>query len=130
MGGSEKFARRASSAVVVAWISSTAAADPVAAWHHDASGRVQVDVHYDCSLSAPTAALAAAGLSINSSVRVAPLCVIEGWIEQGALGQLAAVPGVTSVKPPLYAIPIHPRSLTPSSVGTPLAPGPSGPMQK
>lgn len=129
MGGSEKFARRAS-AVVVAWMSSAAAADPLASWHHDATGRVQVDVRYDCTLNAPPAALSAAGLSVSSAVKIAPLCAVEGWIAPDALALLTTIPGVTAVKQPRYAVPIHPRSLTPSSVGAPQSPLSRGPAQK
>src|SRR5579862_5836593 len=41
--------------------------------HFDAQGRVQADVHYDCSQEAPTNALASAGLSVSSSVKLNPL---------------------------------------------------------
>jgi len=71
--------------------------------HVDASGRVQVDVVFECALAPPTSALSAAGLGINASVRVAPLCVVEGWVLPAALPKLAAVSGVQRIKLPVYA---------------------------
>src|ERR1700758_3513151 len=44
----------------------------------DSQGRVQVDVHLDCSADAPVAQLKAAGLLISASFRMSPLCVVEG----------------------------------------------------
>jgi hypothetical protein len=82
----------------------------------DASGRVQVDVHYDCALDAPLAALTAAGLSVGGSVKIAPLCVVEGWIAPAALDQVAAVAGVVRVQVPAYAIRTHPRTLPQSPI--------------
>ncbi len=76
--------------------------------HIDAMGRVQVDVHYDCSSNAPVAALASAGLSVGASVHVPPLCVVEGWIAPAGLASLASVAGVTHVAMPTYAL--HPRA--------------------
>ena len=98
----------------VAWLCATARADSVDAWHHDSAGRVQVDVHYDCSLRPPAADLTAAGLAINAAVRVAPLCVVEGWAAATAISQLAAIPGVTGLQLPSYATHSRPRSLTPA----------------
>jgi hypothetical protein len=69
----------------------------------DARGRIEADVHYDCSSGAPTAALAAAGLSVSGASELSPLCVVEGWIAPAALPRLAAVAGVTRVKLPSYA---------------------------
>lgn len=68
----------------------------------DVQGRVEADVHYDCSSGAPRAALAVAGLSARSETQLPPLCVVEGWIAPGALPQLANVSGVTRVKIPSY----------------------------
>jgi hypothetical protein len=68
----------------------------------DVQGRVEADVHYDCSSSAPRTALAGAGLSASSATHLPPLCVIEGWIAPSALAQLANVSGVTGVKIPSY----------------------------
>lgn len=68
----------------------------------DSQGRVETDVHFNCALHTPAAALAAAGLSVRSSTKLGPLCVVEGWVAPAALPQLAAVPGVTLVKVPSY----------------------------
>jgi hypothetical protein len=70
--------------------------------HFDAQGRVQADVHYNCSSSAPTAALQAAGFSISGSATLPPLCVIEGWVPPEALPTLADAGGVTRIKLPSY----------------------------
>lgn len=68
----------------------------------DAQGRVEADVHYDCSSSVPTAALTAAGLSVGSAAHLPPLCVVEGWIAPAALPTIATLPGITRVKIPSY----------------------------
>lgn len=73
--------------------------------HIDASGRVQIDVHYDCASAAPRAALSSAGLSIDTSVDLPPYCVIEGWAAPAALAAIATVPDVTSVVLPSYPLP-------------------------
>jgi hypothetical protein len=70
----------------------------------DAGGRVQVDVHYDCALAAPAAALGAAGLALGAAVRFGPFCVIEGWVAPSQLAQVAAVAGVLRVQVPAYAL--------------------------
>jgi hypothetical protein len=77
----------------------------------DVKGQVQVDVHYDCSLEAPTGSLTAAGLSPGASVRLGPLCVVEGWVGAASLAQVASVAGVTRVEVPSYAIHRGPRTL-------------------
>ncbi|HTY49773.1 MAG TPA: S8 family serine peptidase [Steroidobacteraceae bacterium] len=74
----------------------------------DAAGRVQVDVHYDCALPAPTAALAQAGLAAQAAVKVAPLCVVEGWVLPAALPQVATVEGVTRIRVPAYVVHARP----------------------
>jgi hypothetical protein len=74
-------------------------------------GWVQADVHYDCSQDAPGKALAAAGLAVSSSIKLAPLCVVEGWLAPGSLSRVAAVAGVTRVTVPSYAL--HPRRAVP-----------------
>ncbi len=84
----------------------------------DANGSVQVDVHYDCSLSPPTQALASAGLTPNASVKIAPLCVVEGWIAPAALSRIASIAGVTGVQVPAYAVHIRPRTGTASPIGS------------
>jgi Subtilase family len=117
MGDKNHLARRTSALLCmgVAWLCTTAGADTVDAWHHDSAGRVQVDVQYDCSLSPPRNGLSAAGLTINAAVRVAPFCVIEGWVAPTAISRLSSVTGVTGVKAPAYATHIQPRSLTPTN---------------
>jgi hypothetical protein len=91
------------------------AASP-AAIRVDATGRVQIDFHFDCALDAPVAALRAAGLSPGSSVKIGPLCVVEGWVAPAQLAQLATVAGAVSVQVPTYALRPHPA-------------GPSGPLR-
>ena len=68
----------------------------------DEQGRVEADVHYNCSASAPTAALAAAGLAVNAATALPPVCIVEGWIAPAALPSLAAVAAVTRVRLPSY----------------------------
>ena len=85
----------------------------VAAAHRDADGRVQIDVHFDCSLAPPIAALADAGLAVTSTVQAGTLCVVEGWVLPAALPQLDAVAGVTRLSAPSYARPAPPRTLQP-----------------
>jgi hypothetical protein len=68
----------------------------------DERGRVEADVHYNCSSGAPTAALAAAGLSVHVATVLPPVCVVEGWIAPAALPSLSAVAAVTRVKLPSY----------------------------
>ncbi len=76
----------------------------------DASGRVQIDVHFDCALAAPVAALGAAGLALGTSVMFGPLCVVEGWVAPSRLAQVAAVAGVLRVRVPAYALQRTPPS--------------------
>jgi hypothetical protein len=78
-----------------------------------AASRIQLDVHFDCSISAPLEALAAAGLSATSTVKAGTLCVVEGWAPATALAKLAAVAGVKRVTAPSYVLPIRPRALRP-----------------
>src|ERR1700736_5034977 len=88
--------------------------DPAGAARFNDKGWVQADVHYDCSHDSPAQALAAAGLSINSSVRLAPLCIVEGWIAPESLSGVATVAGVTRVRVPAYVV--HPRLRAPVSM--------------
>ena len=81
--------------------------------HRDAAGRLQIDVHFDCALDAPLAALTAAGLTATSSVKAGTLCVVEGWAAASALPWLDAVPGVTRLSAPSYVPPATPRTLRP-----------------
>ncbi len=76
-------------------------------------GRVQIDVHFDCALAPPAAALTAAGLAAMSTVKYATLCVVEGWALPTALPQIAAVAGVIRVSAPSYVRPTPPRGLRP-----------------
>jgi hypothetical protein len=85
----------------------------VALAHHDAAGRLQIDVHFDCALAPPLAALTAAGLTVGSSVKSGTLCVVEGWAPSTALAQLRAVPGITRISAPSYVRSIAPRALRP-----------------
>ncbi len=91
----------------------TAAALESAGAHADAAGRLQIDVHFDCSLAPPSTALAAAGLAVASSVKAGSFCVVEGWAPSTALPQLGAVPGVTRITAPSYVMPSPPRSQLP-----------------
>jgi len=86
----------------------------------DEKGRVEADVHYDCSSGAPTAALASAGLSVNVATVLPPVCVVEGWIAPAALPSLAAVAAVTRVKLPSYARHV-PRPSQKSTAASPAA---------
>jgi hypothetical protein len=70
--------------------------------HFDREGRVQADVHYNCSSAAPTAALKAAGFAASGTAMLPPLCVVEGWVLPEALPTLAAVSGITRIKVPSY----------------------------
>jgi Subtilase family len=90
--------------------------------HSDAAGRLQLDVHFDCALAPPLAALAAAGLSATSTVKSGTLCVVEGWAAPAALPRLAAVAGITHLAAPSYVLPIRPRALRPANHGQVRAP--------
>src|ERR1700693_2211786 len=76
----------------------------------DDKGWVQVDVHYDCRQLPPIKALISAGLSRGASVKVATLCVEEGWVAPQSLSRVAALVGITRVNVPSYAAQIHPRT--------------------
>jgi hypothetical protein len=69
----------------------------------DASGRIQVDVNFDCASSTPTSALKAAGLLIDTTVKAPPLCAVEGWAATTALPALASVASVMTLELPHYA---------------------------
>jgi hypothetical protein len=81
----------------------------------DSKGRVQVDVRLDCARGSPASALAAAGLEIRTTVKVPPLCVLQGWADVSVLPDLASVPGVK-----LIAVPMYSPSKKPTSVPNPL----------
>ena len=87
----------------------------------DASGRVQVDVHVDCTADPPVAALKAAGLKVTAAVRLAPTCVVEGWVNPASLPKIAGVPAVERVTTPSYSL--HKPRRTPA---TPAAPSIQG----
>jgi len=70
--------------------------------HFDSQGRIEADVHYNCSSRAPAAALAAAGLAVTGSASLPPLCAVEGWIPPEALPTLANTAGVTRIELPSY----------------------------
>ena len=84
-----------------------AALDP----HFNELGWVQADVHFDCSQDTPAAALAAAGFAVSVSIKLAPLCVVEGWMAPESLSAVATLAGVTRVTLPSYAM--HPRRAVP-----------------
>jgi hypothetical protein len=79
--------------------------------HRDAAGRLQMDVHFDCTLAPPLVALTAAGLAATSTVKAGTLCVVEGWALASSLPQLDAVAGVIRISAPSYAPPAPPRAL-------------------
>ncbi len=79
-----------------------AARASVNAARFNAQGWVQADVHYDCSSQARS--VISTGLSVSSSIRLAPYCVIEGWVPPDTLAQLASLEGVKRVSLPSYAI--------------------------
>jgi hypothetical protein len=112
MGGSGHFVRIGSATLALVTTGMCAAAGSVASG--EASGRLLIDVSYDCGRPAPTAALSDAGLSIASSIRLPPLCVVEGWAASADLPAIAALDGVTGVKPPAYVF--HRQPLVPQSI--------------
>jgi subtilase family protein len=104
----------------------TSSAPTPTAPRFDASGRVQADAYFDCSLPAPTSELTAAGFTVSSSVKIASLCVVEGWTAPGSLPKIVAVPGVTRVSVPAYVTQRHPMpGATGSRGGTSLSVNPS-----
>jgi hypothetical protein len=84
----------------------------------DPQGRVEADVHYDCSSTVPKAALIAAGLTPSGTTHLPPLCVVEGWVAPTALPRIAAVAGVTRVGVPSY-VRHSPRPALKSTAATP-----------
>ena len=71
----------------------------------DKEGRVQVDVEYDCSVSKIEGLLKDVGFKQNAIVKVAPLCVAEGWALPSALGSISEIPSVIKVRVPIYSAP-------------------------
>ena len=84
-------------------------------------GWVQVDVHYDCRQDPPTKALISAGVSRGASVKVATLCVEEGWVAPESLAHVAAIVGVTHVNVPSYTAQIRPRTHSQQPISSPAA---------
>jgi hypothetical protein len=118
--GWNEIGRRALTALAVGLVASAAAAAvPVtdtgveSLARRDATGRLQIDVHFDCALAPPVAGLTAAGLAVASSVKSGTLCVVEGWASSTAVAQLQAVAGVTRISAPSYVRPTPPRALRP-----------------
>ena len=107
------FAAAASSAPIASAATPLAVATLESTAHVDAAGRLQLDVHFDCSGAPPLAALGTAGLTATSTVQAGTLCVIEGWALPAVLPQLRAVPGVTRITAPSYIRPMPPRALRP-----------------
>src|SRR5207253_9330929 len=128
MGGHNKLARLPMCLVALAgvWGVAAMAAQPAADWrlrvsakllsvydgtdsasldaHFNEKGWVQADVRYECSRAPPTKALAAAGLSVSSSVKLASLCVVEGWVAPELLADVASISGVRRVQIPSYVV--------------------------
>src|SRR5580658_1725791 len=107
--GWNEMGRRSITAFAVGLVASAvAAAAPVtdtgleSLARRDAAGRLQIDVHFDCALAPPVAALTTAGLAVASSIKAGRLCVVEGWAPSTAVAQLQAVPGVTRISAPSY----------------------------
>jgi hypothetical protein len=75
---------------------------------YDSTGRLQLDVAFDCAQSAPTAALRATGMVIGTTVKAPPMCVAEGWASVASVPALASLPSVKKVDLPKYAR-RHPR---------------------
>jgi Subtilase family len=101
--------------------SSAARSAPTGAAQGTQAGRIQADVQYDCSTDAPTQALTAAGLEVNSAVRIAPFCVIEGWVAPGSLPGIATVAGVQRVTLPSYAVHPHLKAVAAMPNASPAA---------
>jgi PKD domain/Subtilase family len=69
----------------------------------NAAGEVQVSLHYDRS-GAPPKLNSLKALGANSIVVSEPLAVVQAWVPAGALYQLAALPEVTRITIPRYAM--------------------------
>lgn len=100
----------------------TRIADQTPGPRFDARGQVQADVYFECARASPDSALRAAGLSIGSIVKLTPFCVVEGWIQPGALADVAALPTVKRVAIPSYAL--RPRLRAAASTQQPAASSP------
>jgi hypothetical protein len=84
----------------------------------DSKGRVQVDVRIDCAQGSPASTLIAVGLEIHTTVKVPPLCVLQGWTTVTALPDLASAPGVKLIAVPVYSASKKPTSATNPLLGT------------
>ena len=82
----------------------------------DREGRIEVDIRYDCSGSAPE--LAAAGFSAGTLVELETVCVTEGWVAPAAVPRIAATRGVRRIEAPVYVIHRHPLGPPVGSAGT------------
>ena len=80
---------------------------------YDSRSRLQIDVELDCTQAAPSAALINAGMVIGTTVKVPPMCVVEGWAPLASIPALASLPSVKRIDLPKYSkqhppIPSHP----------------------
>jgi hypothetical protein len=57
---------------------------------YDSKGRLQMDVAFDCSQPAPSAALTTAGMIIGTTVKAPPMCVVESWAAVSSIPASAA----------------------------------------
>ena len=93
-----KVAREVTSAL--AQLESGQALDPARA-RSDAAGRLEVYVYVTEVTAGTVKALSAAGLK---NLTPSPMGLVQGWIAPGDIGTLAAVPAVTRITLPRYAI--------------------------
>jgi len=110
------------------WNSTQTAKHISARTRYDSKGRLQIDVAFDCSMAAPSAALVAAGMIIGTTVKVPPMCIVEGWAASTSVPALASLSSVNKIDLPKYAKahpPIAPRSAAPAQ-GTAIAMATSG----
>jgi hypothetical protein len=83
----------------------------------DAKGRVQVDVIFDCPQVELSAQLMAAGMVLNTTVRLPPNCVAEGWTPVASIPTLALIAGVKKINLPHYRTRRSPTSFHTSAPG-------------
>jgi hypothetical protein len=88
---------------------------PATSARADVNGRVQIDVHFECASKAPIQSLTAAGMKVTTTVKLPPMCVVEGWVAPAALPKIAMVATVEYVKTPVYRHQ-RPRESVPSTV--------------
>ena len=70
--------------------------------HVDDAGRIQVYVSVAAVTNSVINALSSAGLAVQTSN--ADMRVVQGWVSNSSLDALAAVAGVQSIAPPVYAV--------------------------